>query len=215
MTDDIDDFLETPAVDLFSEEVEAIVISFHAATLKGIRDLDQQAVLDFRYATRTEWEEGSPDREWWSNRVSRLRYHAGNLGLVSLIMLFDQWLIDFQRRGIRRKILTQVTDKDENTLPRFRRIKKELEGSGGGVLSESRFQEILTARNSIVHHAAAPEHEYLGRPSKVEDEFIKLLPDNELIIGLDKDDLIRVTNEINRQVDFWNNVSRTKLSKGI
>jgi hypothetical protein len=195
MTDDIDDFLEVRGVDLFSEEVGAIVISLHAAALKGIDHLDQQAVLGFRGAQWTDLEEESQERHWWSNQVSRLRYHAGNLGLISLIMLFDRWLIDFQRDGIRHKIFT----KEKNQTP-FHQIEDQF---GSGVLSESRFQDIITARNSIVHHAAAPEYKDRGKPRKVKDEFIKVL-DNELIVGLDKDDLIRVTDEIKRQVDFWN-----------
>jgi hypothetical protein len=78
----------------------------------------------------------------WEYHIQALKQHAGNMGLVSLILLFEAWL---DRRG---KKLEQLAD----SLPELR--------------------EMRTARNSIVHHRGEAEFQYGGQTHVVNDRFL-------------------------------------------
>jgi hypothetical protein len=107
MTDDIDDILNCGGVDLFGSEVDTLVVSIYQATIDGIEGLDQRARDGFKVAKWSDPGEKEQELIWWKDQVSLLRYHAGNMGLVSMVTLFDQWLLDGGRSS---KILPSDSD---------------------------------------------------------------------------------------------------------
>jgi len=154
----MDDPLEIGTFDLFAEEVQTVVIELYQAALAGISTLDAKTKQGFCAVEWSHPDEESQELEFWANQVAMLHYHAGNLALVSLIMLFEQWLM-----GMARVLNTPQAD---GTAKRFQHVEVVL---GSGPLSVSRLQDILIARNAIVHHAGATEYDYHGR-KQVQDE---------------------------------------------
>src|SRR5258708_18533682 len=152
MTNDIADFFGG-AVDLFGSEIDLLVVSVYEATILGIDAADKKARDGFETAGWTHRDEKSQHISWWEEQVSLLKYQAGNMGLVALITLFDVWM---SRPG----------EEDLSIPKRFQKHEKDL---GTGSLSAARFETVLVARNSIIHHSGAPTYEWNNKPKEVKE----------------------------------------------
>ena len=135
-----DDFFDQPELDVFSSEVETLVIAVYNATIAGINSLDKQNCARLNALDRDSHPGVDWEISWWNDEVSAMRVHAGNMALVSLQSLFEHWLA---RNGGFQKIT-------------------------GSTLSKLRFNKIKTARNSIVNRPWALLHENLRRMLRFE-----------------------------------------------
>lgn len=82
-----DEFFDVSVLDVFPSEVDAVVISIYQAAMQGIEMLDRHE----RGALAARDVASDPlvaqERRWWEDQMQELKYHAGNMGLVSLILL--------------------------------------------------------------------------------------------------------------------------------
>jgi len=197
-----DDFLACEPVDLFPSEIDSLVLSIYDATISGISELNRSAHQGFQVATWSHPDEKAQELAWWEDQIAVLQYHAGNVGLVSLIMLFEQWLKDFHTMGEAKNVFPKISkkSKEPSTKERFLSIEKIL---GSGPLSVDRVQKLLTARNSIVHHAGAAEYEFEGRHSRVDKEFISAVTEGDFRVRISRVSLMGVADEIKRQAALW------------
>ena len=201
-------FDDVEPLNTFGQVLDELVISAYSTASPGISKLDQQWRDDFKKSL------GSPEMkdqllDWWSDRVSLLRYHIGNMGLVSLLILFDRWLLDFYKRGVENGIFTKVKKKaklkkkaGERSLlmVRILQVEQVLQKSS---LSAERLREIIAARDAIVHHD--------GGEIVVADELINEVPAGKLRVAIDGEILIRVTKEIEWHTDAWFQRMRAEL----
>ena len=142
-----DDFFESiPPIDVFPFEVDTLVISLYKASIAKIEDLDKEAQIKFRSCDLVSDPQAEQERWWWDDEVQNMKFHAGNMGLVSLFSLFDHWL--------------ERHEQGNGWRSRFNRLEEHL---GEGPLSLRELEEIATARNSIVHHRGRKEYTYKGQ----------------------------------------------------
>jgi hypothetical protein len=80
--------------------------------------------------------------ECWDRQISAIKHNVSKMAFESLLILFDEWL---QRNG------------------NFHESAK---------LSKARFEQMRTARNSIVHHRCKPEYSWKRKMYKVNEEFL-------------------------------------------
>ncbi|MGB8131336.1 MAG: hypothetical protein WCG81_16215 [Candidatus Angelobacter sp.] len=195
MTDDSDDILNCGGVDLFGSEVDALVVSIYEATIEGIEGLDRRARDGFKAAKWSDPGEKEQELIWWKDQVSLLRYHAGNMGLVSVVALFDRWLLD---EGPSSKILPSNSD-EWSSIERWKEVERVL---GSGPLSLNDYSAISTARNAIVHHANATEFKFGRHKRIVASEFIAET-DRASSVGVSDSLLSRLAEQIKAQVELW------------
>ncbi len=169
--DDFDIFYCDP-VDFFGDDVNSLVLDAYKATLEGIERLDKRVCDEFRGTIWSHPDEESHRQDHWEEQLTLLRYHAGNMGLVSLVTLFDAWMIQ------------HGADRDSKITQRFEKLEKVL---GPGPLSLARFENIGLARNSIIHHSGAPEYPNGKKKYTVETEFIAEISDGDFRVGISGD----------------------------
>jgi hypothetical protein len=87
-----DDIFDTPTIDVFASEVETLVISVYKATIAGIDGLNKQKRDRLKTYDRDSHPGIDQEIEWWNGEVSAMKYHAGNMALVSLDYLFKRWI---------------------------------------------------------------------------------------------------------------------------
>lgn len=199
-----DDILESEPIDTFRDSVQALVIKLYNAALDGIEYVNWQWQQES--STTQLREEQSQLDFWWEDHVKELRYHAGNMGLVSLITLFDNWMRDLEKEGREHRIFTGAPTKD-TILKRFEWIQKEL---GNGILTVGRLEQVLDARNAIIHHGGAPEFHYRDRHACVADEFTDSCP-VELRVAVDRDVLTGLSEEVTLHAELWWKRLRARL----
>jgi len=135
-----DGFFDTPEIqiDHFADGVEVLVRLAYKAACEGINSLDR------RLCPKEAPDDSQVEVEQWETQVSAMRIHAGNMALVSLVCLFDDWLS--KHGGF-----------------------KELPGDA---LTKIRLEDIHVARNSVIHHRGKPTYEYRGKHYVVGDCFL-------------------------------------------
>lgn len=69
-----------------------LVISVYKATIAGIEALDKEERLRLKARDLDSDPTVRQEGWWWDEQLQAMKYHAGNMGLVSLISLFDDWL---------------------------------------------------------------------------------------------------------------------------
>jgi len=199
MTNDV---LDCESVDLFPNEIDSLVLSIYDATISGISELNRSAHKGFQASKWSHPDEKAQELAWWEDQIAVLQYHAGGVGLVSLIMLFEQRVKYFHAMGEARNILqkTSKKSKEPSTKERFLNIEKVL---GASPLSVDRLQKLLTARNSLVHHAGALKYEFKNQPCRVDEEFIGEITEGDFRVGISREILIRVADEIKGHAALW------------
>jgi hypothetical protein len=126
-----DDFFDVSEIDVFRSRVEALVITVYTATIAGIDRMDKQKRTRLKTYDRDAPPEIDQEIDWWNGEVSAMKRHAGNMALVSLHGLFEDWV---ERHGGFRD------------LP-------------GSKLTSTRREEIRVARNSVIIFGSSKREE--------------------------------------------------------
>jgi hypothetical protein len=189
----------------FTGELETTVIEVYRASIAGIEELDKRAKAESRPVLRHHdgrWSstmmDGSPfppdfkptlwelDSLSWEEHIQDLKNHAGNMGLVSLIILFEAWLKD---RGKKLEELVK-------TLPNTPFTTSDLE-------------EMKTARNSIVHHGGAPKFRDRGKTKEVHGRFLDY---DRLRVGISESVLMELAGKL---TEFVNRLAGYLAQRGL
>lgn len=200
---------ELHPVDTFGDEVEALVLSTYTASIKGsLIWIESGGKISTRTTDPTESRFFSGGR----TNVETLSCHVGNLCFVSLIMLFDGWLNrqenELRDLGLLRRRETKKGDRSR-IVSRFRAIERVL---GTGSLSADRLQEVVDARDAIVHHGGFPD--FKGqRKVVVADEFIEEVA-GAMRVAIGEDVLVRLSNEIKCHAKAWFAEMRQRIRSG-
>ncbi|SRR5216683_4170047 len=203
---DDDDYGGFMPGDLFHGEVDSLVTSVYTATLNGIDGWDREAREAFK---STKWsDEKAQELAWWDEQAAMLRCHAGNMGLVSLITMFDHWLIEFEQGGQEIDVFPKAWDHRSGLLKRFERIESELfkKTCVKGTLSSDRLRDLVHARDSIIHHASAAQYVDLKENTiTVKDEFLGEIRDTVLEFQICVNGMLlsQFSNEIKQQAALW------------
>jgi hypothetical protein len=172
------DFFETPEIDVFDSEVEALVISVYKATIAGIEVLDKRERAKFRARHLDSDPEVQQESWWWDDQIRAMKYHAGNMSLVSLVLLFDHW------RGNHR---------------------------AQGPLPLAELEDMVTARNSIIHHRGESRFEYRGTVHTVSERFLRF--DDALgreHVAVDETLLTDLARKLTSFVNLWTQKRRKR-----
>jgi hypothetical protein len=189
-----DDLFNVPEIDVFPSEIEALVTSVYKATIAGIELLDKQEQAKFK-ACGIDYEPGGyQERWWWEDQIQNMKYHAGNMCLVSLISIFDHWLARRQRQGNGRK-------------SPFEKLTDDL---GVGPLTLAEFKEMRIARNSIIHQGGRSRFVYRNVAYTVNDRFLNFDAFADGQVAIEESLLADLSNKIKSQVDIWNREAQKK-----
>jgi hypothetical protein len=197
---EIDDLFDTDALDVFGSDVEALVLSSYKAAIDGIGRLDEKERSRLHEYDLDVHPEVQQEIDWWDKHVEALKYHAGNIGLASLVLLFDDWLEK------RERDLLPPVKRPRGRESRFQELEKQL---GKGPLSLQRLCEIVDARDSIMHHRGKSRFTWKKRTREVIDEFINEVS-GELRVAIEELVLFDVTKQVTSQADFWFRTMREK-----
>lgn len=142
MNDPSDDVFYTPSIDWdpFDDEVRTLVLLVYSAADEGISKLCGPHV-DLNTNPEAQME-----IDLWLEEVSAMKRHAGNMALVSLVTLLHDWLAGKSKKSRWKQ--------------QFQDLEERL---GTGSLSLSSLEELVDARNSIIHHSGAPTFEWKGK----------------------------------------------------
>jgi len=149
------DFFNLPEIDVFPDQVQELVTSVYKAAIVGIEARDEQEQKKFAASSPDSDSEVQQEGLWWDDQIQAMKYHAGNMGLVSLICLFDDWLANTQEGGGRESRFQSLVD----CLPE-------------APLSPQELKDMVVARNSIIHHRGKAEFEHQGSPYTVSERFL-------------------------------------------
>lgn len=164
-----DDFFNVPEIaveDPFRNEVEVLVLQTYKAAIAGIDMLNEQHCPRPDLSLNPELQ---IEIDLWTQRISAMRYHAGNMALVTLVYLFQNWR---HRNGSPK-------------LPSCEFIE--------------RWQEITDARDSIIHHNGKPEFDNPYQKQKhrtVIDQFLNFNDAGEERVAIDWSTLKAVAREL-------------------
>ena len=200
---EIDDVFNTTSPDVFGSDVEALVLSSYKAALKGISGLDEKERSRLHGYDLGVHPEVQQEIDWWEEHISTLKYHASNMSLASLVLLFDDWL---EKRE--RDLLLPVR-RPRNRKSRFRELEQKL---GKGPLSLQRVCEIVDARDSIMHHRGKSRFTWNKQSREVIDEFINEVS-GELRVAIEELVLFDVTKQVTSQADFWSRSMEEKRKR--
>jgi hypothetical protein len=189
-----DDFFNPPELevpDVFDSEVETLVLKAYKATIAGIEVLNNQVWARFE-ARGLDDPEVQLESQLWDYDIQAMKYHAGNIGLVSLLAIFDQWL--------ERKHSKVFRNNGRSWKPRFEGLEKHFEK---GPVSLAKLEEIVDARNSIIHHGGDPEFDWNGK-RQVNERFLGFYePDGQLRVAIEESLLADLASQLRSHVDFW------------
>jgi hypothetical protein len=193
-----DPFFDLPEMDVFGGEVEALVISVYKATIAGIEELDKLRQDRFKAYDREAHPEILQESWWWEDQVQAMRYHAGSMALVSLILLFQHWLEKRQKE--------EFSEAKIQWRNAFNQLEMKF---SSGPLSLAELEGMVTARNSIIHHRGKPEYESRGIVHTVGERFLGFHADSgPERVAIEEPLLIDLATKLVSQVNFWNRQKR-------
>jgi hypothetical protein len=185
-----DDFFLFSELDMFPSEVDILVTSVYESTIDGIELLDKQKRPEIK-ARNIDSDLAAQQEGWWDSQVQAMKYHAGNMGLVSLVSLFENWRERRVEKGKRKSRFEFV-----NSLP-------------GTPLTKSELEDMVTARNSIIHHRDKAEFEYGRKLYTVNDRFLDFdNPLQERRVAVDGSLLTELASKLKSFVNLWNQQKR-------
>lgn len=193
---------ETPVVewDPFDTEVEVLALSAYQATMDGLGRLYKRQCPRGDPRANPELQIGI---DLWEEQVSAMKRQAGNMALVSLLILFEDWLA----RTCKRLNLNRV-----NWKSRFQAIEGEL---GMGPLSLTHLDELVNARNSLIHHSGNPKFWWNGADRLVGDRFLDFDEDfNDDRVSVSESVLKEEANTVRRHAKHWTEARRKKSRQG-
>lgn len=189
---ELDDLFSVPELEVFGLDVDGLVIPTYEAAIAGIEALDKKKRAELKERGQAD-PTSSPELWFWEIQIQEMTTHAGNMGLVSLLALFDHYLSRQQPNG--------------NWKSWFERLADTL--GAKGPLSLGELQEMVDARNSVIHHNG--KREFLDDRQKlrtVSDRFLNFDIGLDGQVGIEKELLVAVANKLKLQVEYWNRKKR-------
>ena len=186
-----DDYFATASIDLFDSKVETLVITVYNAAIVGIKLRNDQEQEQFKACDRDAHPELTQESDWWEIQIRDMKYHAGNMGLVSLIVLFQHWLDPQDKIGWRTA---------------FKQLEETL---GNGPVSLAELDKMVTARDSIIHHRGKADFELRKNHCPIPEQYLDF--DNSSkkgLVAIDESLLTDLAGKLSSQVDFWNKQRR-------
>jgi hypothetical protein len=187
-----DDIFAVPEIDVFPSEVDTVVLSVYKAAIAGIELLDKQERARFKARAIDSEPGGFQERWWWGDQISDMKYHVGNMGLVSLTVLFDDWLARRVKKG--------------KWKSRFEQLVKQLPKTP---LKVCELDDMVTARDSIIHHRGKAKFKDRKETRTVDDRFLDF--DNragEGRVAVEESLLIDLAGKLKSFVNLWNQHKR-------
>jgi hypothetical protein len=188
-----DDVFSAPVIDWdpFDAEVDALVLSVYGATIEGIGRLHKRGCPRGNLTANPELQ---VEIDVWEEQISAMKRHAGNMGLVSLVTLLHDW--------IGRK----------SERPDWKSQFQQLEGDlGAGPVSLSALEELMDARNSIVHHRGKSTFQWSNKDRTVSERFLDFdETSNEERVAVSKSILEEEADRMKQQVKQWIDAKRKR-----
>lgn len=178
-----------PAPDTFPNEIEAVVTSMYQVTIEGIELLDERERAGFNAGI--DFDQVIQQKSMWlEERIQALKHHAGNMALVSLVILFDDWIVRQRQDG-------------KNLINRFTQLVKRLPESP---LTVPELENMVTARNSIIHHRGKSEFtDDKGKARSVNDQFLDFdTCVGERRVAVEQTLLDELVGKVTSFVKLWN-----------
>jgi hypothetical protein len=203
-TDDF--FFDFREVDVFGSEIDALVISVYKTTIAGIEVLDKQERTSFKARGIDSDPEVQQEIRCWDRQIQAMKYHAGNMGLVSLVLLFDDWLAYKHEKVFRGK---------SNACEWRSRFEQIAERLPPGPLPLPELEDMVTARNSIIHHRGEPtfKNQY-EKEKEVNERFLGEDEDGKIRVAIEEPLLTVLASKLTSHVDFWNG-QKSKQESGL
>jgi hypothetical protein len=194
-----DEFFTTDWLDVFASEVEALVISVYKAAIAGIEASDKKERTRLRARDLDSDPAALQESRWRDEQIQAMKYHAGNMGLASLIVLFDDWLAKRHKEAFPEK-------DNDNWKSRFEQLEKHL---CKGPLPLAEPEEMVIARNSIIHHRGKSTYENRGERFNVNERFLIFDEDSgQERVAIEESLLENLASNLAAHVNFWNQQMR-------
>lgn len=196
MSHEVDAYIEIPHY--YETELHCLVTANHKFALHGI-ELDEAKVIGEMEASLDleNQELGRSIISYTENFYDDLRRSARSLSLVGIVIRFDHWIGKLYRKiaptAPRQKSLSQKLHSLNDKLP-------------GCPVEIGYLDELITARNAIVHHDSFAEWEHEGKMWRVADRYLQY---NE--VYLSDDDISEAVRKTIEAVKWYDDKLSTKL----
>jgi hypothetical protein len=172
----LDEPLEMPHA--FETDLHCVVVANYALTLEGIDRSEEEelAKIDKDFA-HEDFETVRSMTAQLQNFYDDLRQAARRLALVALVTRLQHWIGGFAKQVKATPCKTKQTGCNSTLANQIAALNKIL---GIGPIPEIFFEDLATARDSIIHADSRAEWDYHGSPRKVADHYRNAYEDMDL-----------------------------------
>jgi hypothetical protein len=180
----------------FDIDLDTLVVRNHTFTMKGIDKEEEESSGEIETDLVGEYYDVlSSQLAWEHTFYDGLRRAARNIAIVGLVTRFDHWIGRFTNR-LPPEMRRQSQVSPSALINRLHDLNSYL---GPGPLPVGHFEELVTARDSVIHNDSRIEWDHRGKPHRVSERYINACDELEF----SEEQLAKAIEEVKTQVKWY------------